>query len=249
MGHFGAPVAVITGASGRLGARFAQTLAGRGWRVALTARRTGRLERLAATISAAGGQASLFELDISDVAAIKAAFETIERSIGPISVLVNNAGVSGAGKALEIDAATFDATFAVNVRGAFFAARCMIASGAAASGVARIINIASIAAYQSLPGLGAYCSSKAALVALTKALAREWAREGIAVNAICPGFIETEMNSEWFASDGGRKQKNAFPRRRLVPEEALDDALLLLAGPSARYVTGAAITIDDGQSL
>jgi NAD(P)-dependent dehydrogenase (short-subunit alcohol dehydrogenase family) len=253
MTELGASAAIITGASGGLGARFARVLSRQGLRVALTARRIERLEALAAEIAADGGHAEVFPLDIAEAAGIASVFDSIEASMGPISVLVNNAGVTGAGRALEIDIATFDQTFAVNVRGPFFAAReaakRMIENGAAAAGRARIVNIASIAAHKNMPGLSAYCASKAALVAATKTLALEWARHGIAVNALCPGYIETEMNADWFATEGGQKQTQSFPRRRLMDESALDDALLLLTGPGASAITGAVLTIDDGQSL
>lgn len=125
----------------------------------------------------------------------------------------------------------------------------MIDSGVAGEGRARIVNIASIAAETVLPGLTAYCASKAAVAMMTKGLAREWARSGVAVNAICPGYIETEINSDWFHTEGGQKQIKGFPRRRLMDENALDAALTMLAGPAARFITGTLVTVDDGQSL
>ena len=141
----------------------------------------------------------------------------------------------------------------MNVRGVFFAAReaakRMIASGVADREEARIVNIASIAATTILPGLSAYCGSKAAVAMLTKSLAREWARKRIAVNAICPGYIETEINAHWFAEEGGRKQIASFPRRRLMNEDVLDETLLMLCGKSGGSITGSLFTIDDGQSL
>ena len=155
--------------------------------------------------------------------------------------------------ALDMSEAHFDQTFAVNVRGVYFgareAARLMLANGTAEAGQARIINIASIAAFTQLPGLTAYCASKAAVVSMTKGLAREWARHLIAVNAICPGYIETEINADWFATEGGKKQISKFPRRRLMDEDALDAALMMLAGDAGRQITGSAFQIDDGQIL
>ena len=139
------------------------------------------------------------------------------------------------------------------MRGVFFAAqqaaKRMIASGVAERGDARIVNIASIASHTVLPGLSAYCASKASVAMLTRGLAREWARRGIAVNAICPGYIETDINSDWFKTEGGLKQMKGFPRRRLMDAEDLDASLLMLSGPAARAITGTVITIDDGQSL
>jgi NAD(P)-dependent dehydrogenase (short-subunit alcohol dehydrogenase family) len=125
----------------------------------------------------------------------------------------------------------------------------MIANGEAEAGRARIINIASIMASTAAPGLSVYSGSKAAVAMMTKALAREWARPQIAVNAICPGYIETEINADWFKTEGGQKQIRSFPRRRLMDADVLDQALLMLAGPAAAAITGSLITIDDGQSL
>jgi NAD(P)-dependent dehydrogenase (short-subunit alcohol dehydrogenase family) len=125
----------------------------------------------------------------------------------------------------------------------------MIASGVAERGDARIINISSIGGQVVLPGLAAYCATKAAVIMLTKSLAREWARPKIAVNALCPGYIETDINADWFKTDGGAAQIKRFPRRRLMDETDLDAALLMLAGAAGRAITASVITIDDGQSL
>lgn len=245
--------ALVTGASGGLGAHFAKVLAEAGAAVALSARRLDLVEREAGAIAAGGARAMALRLDVADVAAIGPALDEVETSLGPISIVVNNAGVSGEGSALEISPETWDQTFNVNVRGLFFTAReamkRMIASGVADRGEGRIVNIASIAAHTVLPGLPAYCASKAAVGMLTKELAREWARKGVAVNALCPGYIETDINAEWFASEGGMKQIGGFPRRRLMTDADLDAALLMLAGPGARAMTGSLITVDDGQSL
>lgn len=246
-------VAVVTGASSGLGARFAHVLTDAGASVALMARRTDRLESLVANLTAKGGKAVAIALDVSDVAAIGPALDKAEAALGPISIMVNNAGVGGDGMALEMTPEVFDQTIAVNTRGVYFgaveAAKRMIASGVAERGEARIINIASIAAFEQLGGLTVYCLSKAACASLTKGLAREWARPRIAVNAICPGYIETEINSDWFQEEGGQRQIKGFPRRRLMEEDVLDEALLMLAGRRAHFITGTLITIDDGQSL
>ncbi|ATQ43031.1 SDR family NAD(P)-dependent oxidoreductase [Caulobacter mirabilis] len=245
--------AIVTGASSGLGRRFAHVLSDAGASVALMARRVDRLADEVAAIEAKGGRAIAIPLDVSDVSAIGPAFDKVEAALGPISILVNNAGVGGEGMALEMTEETFDQTIAVNTKGVYFgaveAAKRMIASGVAERGEARIINIASIAAFEQLGGLTVYCLSKAACVSLTKGLAREWARPRIAVNAICPGYIETEINSDWFGTEGGQKQIKGFPRRRLMDEDVLDEALLMLAGRRAHFITGTTITIDDGQSL
>ena len=246
-------VAVVTGASGGLGAHFARLLAREGAAVALTARRLDKVDGLAADIAAAGGKAMAMRVDVGDAQAIAPAFDANQAAIGPISILVNNAGVGGEGLALDLSIEDFDNTFAVNVRGTFFAAqaaaRLMFASGVAERGEGRIINLASIASETVLPGLSAYCGSKAAVAMLTKSLAREWTRRGIAVNALAPGYIETDINAKWWPTEGGQRQLKGFPRRRLMQAADLDAAFLMLAGPSARAIAGSLFVIDDGQSL
>lgn len=242
-------VAFITGASGGLGAHFARLLARHGAAVAITARRVDKIESLAAEIRAAGGKAVALPLDVADAAAIGPALDAAAAALGPITILINNAGVGGEGLALDLSIEDFDSTFAVNVRGTFFAAReaakRMIAGGVQG----RILNIASIASHTVLPGLSAYCGSKAAVAMLTRSLAREWARKGLAVNALCPGYIETAINDAWWPTEGGQKQLKGFPRRRLMDAEELDEAFLMLVGPGAKAITGSVITVDDGQSL
>ncbi|MGA0600532.1 SDR family NAD(P)-dependent oxidoreductase [Caulobacter sp. KR2-114] len=246
-------VAVVTGASSGLGLHFAKVLAAQGAAVALMARRVERMQDAVGEIRAAGGRAEAFALDVADVAAIGPALDQAQAALGPLSIMINNAGVGGEGLALEVSQAVFDDTFAVNVRGVLFgareAARRMLDNGEAAAGHARILNIASIGAHSILPGLAIYCASKAAVAQMTRVLAREWARQDIAVNALCPGYIETELNAHWFASEGGQKQLKGWPRRRLMDAEDLDAALLMLTGPGARHITGSVITLDDGQTL
>jgi NAD(P)-dependent dehydrogenase (short-subunit alcohol dehydrogenase family) len=242
-------VAVVTGASGGLGAHFARLLASRGAAVALTARRVDKIEAVAQQIRAGGGNAIALPLDVAEAESIGPALDTVVAELGGLHILVNNAGVGGEGLALDISIETFDSTFAVNVRGSFFAAREAARRMISAGVEGRIVNIASIASHTVLPGLSAYCGSKAAVAMLTKSLAREWARRGIAVNALCPGYIETDINASWWPTEGGQKQLKGFPRRRLMAAEDLDAAFLMLAGPAAGAITGSVITIDDGQSL
>lgn len=245
--------AIITGASGGLGGHFARLLAAEGAAVALTARRLDKVETLAGEIAGAGGRAMALKLDVADAGSIPAAFEEIETALGPVSILINNAGVGGEGQALDLTVETWDQTFDVNVRGVFFAAqaaaRIMLANGTADRADARIVNIASIASHTVLPGLSAYNASKASVAMLTRSLAREWSRKGIAVNALCPGYIETDINGFWWGTEGGQKQLKLFPRRRLMEASDLDAAFLMLCGPAARAIAGSVITIDDGQSL
>ena len=245
--------AIITGASGGLGTHFAKLLAGAGAAVALTARRLDMVEDLAGEIAGSGGRAMAMRLDVADAASIAPTFAEIEAALGPVSILVNNAGVGGEGLALDLSVEDWDRTFDVNVRGVFFAAqaaaRLMLANGTADAGQARIVNIASIASHTVLPGLAAYNASKASVAMLTRSLAREWSRRGIAVNALAPGYIDTDINTFWWGTEGGQKQLKGFPRRRLMEASDLDAAFMMLCGPAARGIAGTLITIDDGQSL
>jgi NAD(P)-dependent dehydrogenase (short-subunit alcohol dehydrogenase family) len=248
-GRLSGSTAVVTGASGGLGAHFARILAREGAAVAVTARRVAMVEALAAEIREAGGRALALPLDVVDADAVGPALDRVIAELGGLDILINNAGVGGEGLALDVPIEEFDRAFAVNVRGTYVcareAAKRMIASGTEG----RIVNIASIASHTVLPGLSAYCGSKAAVAMLTKSLAREWARKGIAVNALAPGYIETDINATWWPTEGGQRQLKLFPRRRLMDADDLDDAFLLLAGPSAKRITGSLITVDDGQSL
>ena len=155
--------------------------------------------------------------------------------------------------ATEITPEAWDEVMAINVRGVFLTARegarRMMAAGSRESGRGRIILVASIGALKVLPGLTAYCSSKAAVVMMGKSLAREWANRGINVNTICPGYVRTELNSEWFDEEGGKKQIAGFPRRRLMDESDLDAMALYLASDASRAITGSTFTLDDGQTL
>lgn len=242
-------VALVTGATSGLGRRFALILAKSGASVAITGRRVDRLEALKAEIESVGGEALPIALDVTDPASIKACVEAAEQGLGPVNILVNNAGMNVQAMAHEVTPEGYDTMFDTNVRGAFFMAQAvgnrMIARGEGG----RIINIASIGAFTQLPGLVLYTMTKAAVAMMTKSLAKEWARKNINVNAMCPGFIETELNSEWFQSEGGQRQIKTFPRRRLGVESDLDGTLLLLASDHSRFITGSLFTADDGQSL
>ncbi|MBI1198153.1 MAG: SDR family oxidoreductase [Phenylobacterium sp.] len=241
--------AVVTGANGGLGAHFCRLLAAQGAAVAVTARRIDKIRPLVDEITASGGRATAMALDVSDAAAIGPLLDRVQAELGGLDILVNNAGVGGEGLALDLSIEDFDTTFAVNVRGVFFAAREAAKRMIAAGVEGRILNIASIASHTVLPGLSAYCGSKAAVAMLTRSLAREWARRGLAVNALCPGYIETAINDAWWPTEGGQRQLKGFPRRRLMDASDLDAAFLMLVGPAASAITGSVITIDDGQTL
>jgi len=217
--------------------------------VAIAGRRGERLAAVKADIEAAGGTSAAIVLDVTDAARIAPAFDEAEAALGPIDILVNNAGVNVQGLVSEQSIEDFDTVIATNLRGPYLmareAGRRMIARGAGG----KIINIGSIGTFRVLPGLTAYCMSKAAIGMMTQCLAREWARYDVAVNAICPGYIETELNSGWFHSEKGQAQIRSFLKRRLQKESDLDGMLLLLASDASRAMTGSLLTVDDGQTL
>ena len=241
--------AFITGASSGLGHRFALTLARAGARVALAARRLDRLESLAEEIEGFGGRALCFEVDVTDEASVNAAVDGAETELGAVTVVVNNAGVALPKPAIKHTVEDYDFILDTNLKGAWLVAtaagRRMIQHGHGGT----IVNIASMAAFKVLPGLALYAMSKAGVVQMTKALALEWARYGIRVNAIAPGYVETEMNSDYFKTDQGRAELDRTLRKRLAGPEELDGTLLLLTSKASDYITGTVITIDDGQSL
>lgn len=241
-------VVLVTGGSSGIGAHAARRLATAGARVAIGARRADRLAAMAAEITAAGGACMTVDLDVQEEASVIAACDAVEARFGGIDTVVAAAGISRPGAAIRQDIAAFDETIRVNLRGAFLTARetagRMIARQQADG---RILLVASVGAHNVLPGVAAYCASKAGVAMLGRSLALEWARHGIAVNTLCPGYVRTEMNDDWFSSDAGSKQIAAFPRRRLMPLEALDPMILELTGQGAQFTTGAVITVDDGQ--
>ncbi len=241
--------ALVTGASSGLGRQAALTLARAGAKVALAARRVDRLADLAAEIEAFDGRAMPLKLDVTDAANVAEAVEAAETELGPIGVLINNSGVSVQKRAVDITEDDYDFVMDTNTKGAFFVAREVGQRMIQHKIPGRIINVASVAAMRVLGQLSVYCMSKAAVAHMTRALAHEWARYGINVNAICPGYIETEMNSAYWSTDGGQKLIGILPRRRVGEPADLDGLLLLLSGPDSRFITGAVIPVDDGLSV
>lgn len=239
-------VALITGAAGGLGAHISSVLAMAGAKVALASRNVAGATVVADEIEAAGGRALPFSIDVTDSASVVAALESAETEFGPISILVNNAGIAVNKPLLEHDDADWDKVIATNLSGAFVtareAARQMIRYGVQG----RIINIASIAARQAFSGLHGYAASKAGLEQLTRTLGLELGAHGIAVNAIAPGYIETKLTVDFLKSEGGERLRQRVPLRRFGVPGDLDGAILLLAGPGGRYMTGSVVTIDGG---
>jgi NAD(P)-dependent dehydrogenase (short-subunit alcohol dehydrogenase family) len=220
----------------------------------LAARRLERLKDLRAEIEAAGGAAHVVSVDVTDQASIQEAVDRAEREVGPIDILVNNSGVSTTQRLVDVTDVDFDFVFGTNVKGAFFVAsevaRRMIArSKEQADFRGRIVNIASVAGLRVVPQIGLYCMSKAAVIQMTKAQALEWGRYGINVNAICPGYIRTEINDAHWDTEAGQKLMHMLPRKRLGRPEDLDGALLLLVADESQFINGAVLAADDGLSV
>ena len=242
--------ALVTGASGTLGARFAEVLAGAGAAVALAARRTAPMAALRDRIEGAGGRACVVALDLADPATIPAAFDTVEAALGgPVGIVVNNSGIASPGLLLDQPDDDWAAVMAVNLDGArrvaAEAVRRLVAAGAGEEAGGSIVNVASILGLRQGAGVSAYATSKAALVQLTKQQALEWARHGIRVNALAPGYIETDMNRGFFATEAGQAQVRRIPMRRIGRAEELDGALLL-ASDAGSFITGTALVADGG---
>ena len=247
-------VALITGASSGLGAQFARTLARAGAGVVLASRRIEKLKELRARIEGEGGDAHVIELDVTDHASIKSAVAHAETEMGSIDILINNSGVSTTQRIQDVTPEDYDFIFDTNVKGAFFVAqevgkRMLARSRGAAPGSftgGRIINIASMAGLKVLPQIGVYCMSKAAVVQMTRAMAMEWGRFGINTNAICPGYIDTEINHHHWQTEQGRKLIDMLPRKRVGQPQDLDALVVMLASDQSHFINGAIIAADDG---
>jgi NAD(P)-dependent dehydrogenase (short-subunit alcohol dehydrogenase family) len=250
-------VALVTGASGGLGAQFARTLAKAGAGVVLAARRVERLKTLRAEIEAEGGDAHLVGMDVTDPASIRAGVAHAETEMGTIDILVNNSGVSTTSKLVDVTEDDYDFVMNTNLRGAFFVAqevgkRMIARSKGSAPGTftgGRIVNIASMAGLRVLGQIGVYAMSKAALIHMTRAMALEWGRFGINVNALCPGYIDTEINHHHWQTEAGQKLIQMLPRKRVGQPQDLDAALMMLCANESHFVNGAVIAADDGYGV
>jgi NAD(P)-dependent dehydrogenase (short-subunit alcohol dehydrogenase family) len=238
--------ALITGASSGLGRHFAGVLAAAGARVTVAARRETALADAVAAIRALGSQAQSVRMDVTDAGSVEQAFAGAESEFGPVSVLINNAGVTMTRAALDVTESDWANVIDTNLRGAWLvaqhAARRMIHHAIPGS----VVNIASILGLRVAGGVAPYAISKAAVVQMTKALALEWARHGIRVNALAPGYIQTDLNDAFFASDAGKALIRRVPQRRLGEASELDGPLLLLASDAGSYMTGSVIAVDGG---
>jgi NAD(P)-dependent dehydrogenase (short-subunit alcohol dehydrogenase family) len=233
--------ALVTGASGGLGLHFARLLASHGVRVTLAARRVEALKQACEDIAAAGGEAIAQALDVADAASVRRALDGTR-----FDILINNAGISGTGRAADLSEDDWDAVIDTNLKGVFLVAQAVARGMHEAGRGGAIVNIASILGTRVVGGVSAYAASKAGVIQLTKALALEWARDGIRVNALCPGYIETDINRDFFATEPGQQLIRRIPQRRLGRADELDGALLLLASHAGSYITGASLAVDGG---
>ncbi|NRF69984.1 SDR family oxidoreductase [Aquincola sp. S2] len=247
-------VAFVTGASSGLGAQFARVLSSAGAGVVLAARRVERLKTLRAELESMGGDAHVVGLDVTDPESIKAAVAHAETEMGTIDILVNNSGVSTTQKLVDVTPDDYDYVMDTNTRGAFFVAqevakRMIARSCGAAPGTftgGRIVNVASMAGLRVLSKIGVYSMSKAAVVHMTRAMALEWGKFGINVNALCPGYIDTELNHHHWQTDAGQKLVSLLPRKRVGTPKDLDAALMMLCANESHFINGAVLSADDG---
>ncbi len=246
-------VALVTGASSGLGAHFAQILAAAGARVVVGARRADRLAGLTETIAAAGGTAIAVSLDVTDEASTVAAYDAAEAAFGTVDTIVANAGIAADAMTLDLPVEDFDAVIGTNLRGVFLTVRegvrRLIASGSAARENGRVVVTGSVTADRIYTGSAAYSASKSGVRHMARLMAREWARKGVNINVIQPGYFPTEMTEEFFETDMGRGLIATFPRKRLSTLDALDIPLLYFCSDASHGVTGSVLTVDDGQSL
>jgi len=240
-------VALVTGASSGLGVRFAQCLADNGAAVALVARRADRLAEVKARIESRGGRAVIVEADVRDRAAMQRAFDAAEAAFGTVTILLNNAGITHGGRAVDMAEEEWRRVLGTDLDAVFYwaqeAARRMLLANKRGA----IVNIASVLGLGVAKGVVAYATAKAGVIQLTKALALELAFKGIRVNAIAPGWFVTEINDEYLSGARGEAMKRDIPMGRFGEEHDLDGPLLLLVSEAGRYMTGATIVVDGGQ--
>jgi NAD(P)-dependent dehydrogenase (short-subunit alcohol dehydrogenase family) len=237
---------LVTGAFGGLGRHFAHTLARAGARVGLVGRRVPAGEALAAEIRAAGGEVAVHAMDVTDAQSVQAAVAAVAQALGTLDVLVNNAGVAVTRPFLDVTEQDWNDVVEVNLNGAFRVAQCVARHMRDSRRGGSIINIASITGLRVAGAISAYAASKAGLIQLTQAMALELARHNIRVNALAPGYIETDLNRDFFASEAGQALIKRIPQRRIGKAEELDGPLLLLASDASSYMTGSVLVADGG---
>ena len=241
--------ALVTGASSGIGHHFAKLLAAAGAKVAMAARRVDRLDELAREIDNAGGQSLPIACDVTRTDEVAAAVATAENELGPLTLLVNNAGVVVSKPVLQHTEADWDHVVDTNLKGAWLMAREFAQHLVALKRPGRIINVTSVLGFRTIGRVPAYCAAKAGLTHLTQVLAMELARYRILVNALAPGYVETDFNREFFQTSAGQGLIGRIPLKRIAQSEDLDGALLFLASPASAYVTGAVISVDGGHGV
>jgi 3-oxoacyl-[acyl-carrier protein] reductase len=239
-------VILVTGASQGLGRQFARVLSAHGAAVALAARQTAKLKSLQDEIRGKGGRAVAVQMDVTDTASIAKAIDSAEAALGPVSVLINNAGIAVEKLAVDQTEADWDSVINANLKGAYFAATEMARRMIARKQEGNIVNIASVLGSGVMKFLSPYTISKAGIIQATKAMALELAGNRIRVNALAPGYIDTEMNHEFWSTPAGEKLTKRIPQRRVGAESDLDGAIMLLASSASRYMTGSVVTVDGG---
>ena len=239
-------IVLITGASQGLGRQFARVLAAHGAAVALAARQAAKLKSLEEEIRAKGGRAAAVAMDVTDTASIAKAIDAAEAALGPISVLINNAGIAIEKLSVKQTESDWDAVIGANLKGAYFTATEIARRMIARKQEGNIVNIASVLGFGVMKFLSPYTISKAGIVQATRAMALELAPSNIRVNALAPGYIDTEMNHAFWATPAGEKLTKRIPQRRVGAESDLDGAIMLLASRASRYMTGSVVTVDGG---
>lgn len=239
-------VALVTGASSGLGEHFASTLAKAGAAVAVCARRVEKMQDLVAALQDQGVRAIAVGMDVSDSRSVQAGYDVIEQTLGIVDLVINNAGVASTQFVLEHDEATWDQVIDTNLKGAWLVAQEGAKRMVRAQVGGSIVNIASILGERVAGGAASYAASKAGLIQLSKAMALELARYSIRVNAIAPGYVATDLNKDFLASDAGQRLMARIPQRRFATPEELDGALLLLASDAGSYITGSVLAVDGG---
>jgi 3-oxoacyl-[acyl-carrier protein] reductase len=242
-------VALVTGASSGLGARFSEVLAANGAAVALVARRADRLASLKLKIEAGGGRAAAIAADVLDRAAMLHAFDAAEAAFGTVTILVNNAGVAHAGRAVELSEEEWRRVVGTNLDAVFFWAQEAARRMLAAKHPGAIVNIASVLGFGVSKGVVAYATAKAGVVQMTRALGLELAFRGVRVNAIAPGWFVTDINREYLSSDQGSRLTRDIPVGRFGQDGDLDGALLLLVSEAGAYMAGTTVVVDGGQMV
>jgi NAD(P)-dependent dehydrogenase (short-subunit alcohol dehydrogenase family) len=239
-------IILITGASQGLGRQFARVLSAHGAAVVLAARQTAKLKSLEEEIGANGGRAVAVRMDVTEIGSIGKAIDAAEAALGPVTVLINNAGIAVEKLALDQTEQDWDSVISANLKGAYFLATETARRMIARKQEGNIINIASVLSFGVMKFLSPYTISKAGIVQATKAMALEWAANHIRVNGLAPGYIDTEINHDFWATPGGEKLIKRIPQRRVGAESDLDGAIVLLASSASRYMTGSIVTVDGG---